>query len=246
MTERGVWRSRYEWCTPNYCVQANSTKRFIHSITPNTDFVFVGDSTQLMFAKAAYSILNTIAPNYHADVVIKNRNIRFRYMKTTTNFTFATPNTVLVLNEGAHYKSIPEYAEMMRILSDSLPENVPIFWRHTLPGFPSCEQFPERPLSVPNFTTWDHNSVYTTNFNWHMFPFFNDVAEQFLASKNVTFLDFTYMTSLRPDAYTRIRHGAGKLPPDCLHMKPSNVPSVWLSILLRHMMTNTVKSSIVS
>jgi hypothetical protein len=235
MTEYGNWVSKHEWCTPQHCILANSSKTFIHAIKPNTDFVFVGDSTQLMFAKAAYSILDTIPPPYHADVIIKPLNIRFRYMKTTTNFTFATRNTVLILNEGAHYKSIPEYAEMMRILSNSLPKDIPIFWRYTLPGFPACEHFPQQPLSVPNFTTWNHYSIYMTNFNWHMFPFFNTVAEQFLVSKNVNFLDFTYMTSLRPDAYTRIRHAGGKLPPDCLHMKPSNVPSVWLSILLWHM-----------
>ena len=235
MIKYGVWVNRHEWCTLKHCIRANSSKTLIRSIRPNTEFVFVGDSTQLMFAKAAYSILNTPPPKYNANVVIRRpNNIKFRYMKTTTNFTFVTPNTVLILNEGAHYKTIPEYAKMMYNLSESLPKNIPIFWRHTLPGFPACEKFPQQPLSVPNYTTWNHYSVYMKNFNWHMFPFFNTVAEQFLASKNVQILDFSYMTSLRPDAYTRIRYAGGTLPPDCLHMDPYMLPSVWLSILLWH------------
>jgi hypothetical protein len=40
------------------------------------------------------------------------------------------------------------------------------------------------------------------------------------------------VTRLRPDAHTAVRHGGGKLPPDCLHLALPGVPDVWNALLL--------------
>ena len=50
------------------------------------------------------------------------------------------------------------------------------------------------------------------------------------------------MTNLRPDTYTRIRHGGGRLPPDCLHMQVNKLPTIWLSILLRLINSNSINN----
>ena len=51
-------------------------------------------------------------------------------------------------------------------------------------------------------------------------------------SCDLSVLDVTPMARLRPDAHTAVRHGGGRLPPDCLHWALPGLPDVWNAMLV--------------
>lgn len=69
------------------------------------------------------------------------------------------------------------------------------------------------------------------SFNWPLFPGFDRVARDVLEPMGSRFLDVSAMSAPRPDAHTAMRHGMGKLPPDCLHYTVPGVPDWWNALL---------------
>jgi hypothetical protein len=126
-----------------------------------------------------------------------------------------------------------------------------VVWRSTPQGHPGCVMEgkgcrfgtsgrPHCPyLEPPRGSTaleevnrhWSTCPECLNQFNWHLFPSYDNVARELLEPVGVRFLDVSIMSRGRPDAHTAVKHGQGKFPPDCLHWALPGVPDWWNALL---------------
>jgi len=109
----GVWINN-KWCASSQheeCISYNTMFSEVQKLKIGTTIKFIGDSTQLMFAKAAYLLKRKPIPRFHVNVTvpIKDGGISFMYTKDWNELNNSSNNTIFVLNEGAHYHSISSY-----------------------------------------------------------------------------------------------------------------------------------------
>mmetsp|Transcript_31273 Transcript_31273/g.81700 ORF Transcript_31273/g.81700 Transcript_31273/m.81700 type:complete len:367 (-) Transcript_31273:185-1285(-) len=77
------------------------------------------------------------------------------------------------------------------------------------------------------------NDSVVASFGWHHFALHDATARTLLTSAiGARYLDVTAMSLPRVDAHTGMRHGMGRLPPDCLHWSLPGVPDYWNALLL--------------
>ena len=162
---------------------------------------------------------------------------------------------IMVLNFGAHYVPLAyenesftapfrEYVEDMGALAAIVSNELQaqgsrkqIVFRSSPQGHPLCDRLkgfiPSTAATMAaSVRAWEKCEDCRGRHGWTLFPAYDRIARDMLEPVGVHFLDVSTLSNQRPDAHTAVRHGKGRLPPDCLHFSLPGVPDTWNALLL--------------
>jgi hypothetical protein len=147
---------------------------------------------------------------------------------------------IFVMNKGAHHVGIVQFQEDLIFTADWLKtyiqtqtRNISIFYRNTPQGHAGAST-EVKPLTEPltKEPEWARYSTNPAKYNhhWELFPIYDRLAMQILHDRlgiNITFLQISYMTFLRPDGHRCKAYGA---PCDDLHYFLPSVVDSWVQV----------------
>ncbi len=149
---------------------------------------------------------------------------------------------ILVLNVGAHWRSVQRYEALLLSVSSHLLRHYggnEVYFRTTPMGHTGCSNN-SVVLSEISLTQYQPAGKWLSLFHWDLFPAYNEIARivwgnfsKLFAEKNgySAVLDVYRMTMLRPDLHLHP-------PDDCLHYKLPSVVDHWNWLLINTMRRN--------
>lgn len=247
-------RAKYIWKPSNCDLLAWNATQFCE-LLGNRTILMIGDSTM---QQTGVSLVNMIISSgascaSRVNVVVSTLlYVTQTYKKCFVDATLQEAHhrikpDISILNVGAHLKDpgdlhfiIDNFREFMA--KEKTERNVTFLWKTQNPGHVNCtnyrEPFQDYSLGKDMKKVFhnDPNAIEQTQYNWNLFPTFDDIARNKSYSIGFKVIDMDPLY-LRPDAHpAQLPHPDGRRR-DCLHFCLPG-PLHLFAVLLQTMMFN--------